>query len=282
MEEDLERKIKETALANGAAACGITRADTSEEYLRWASLAAKAPEGLDYLKKRGFLRGDMNLWFRGAKSVIICLFPYWDGTRDYPAELTAVGDAAKYLAGGGRIIFRPELLSKKKIKIARYAMNADLRKTLPAARFRIFCDNSPVMEKELARSAGLGFIGRNTLLISPELGSFVNIGGIAVDVELKPDGPLPETAGCGDCRLCEKICPGKALEDYKISQENCISYWTTQKTAQPLPKSVSESDFVYGCDICQENCPFNKRLKKIIPRKDAEGLCSPDPQGRRN
>ena len=104
--------------------------------------------------------------------------------------------------------------------------------------------------------AGLGFRGKNTLLINPKLGSYFVLGGVALNLRLKPDTPL--AAGCGKCDLCVKACPGGALKDGRLLASKCVSYLTTQaKEKIPAKAALSSGGFAYGCDICQEACPFN-------------------------
>lgn len=267
------RRVKELALRRGAAACGVAPAAAAAELARYAGAVKDLPSRLGYLARGLPERQDMARWLPGAASVLVCAFPYWDASRDYAAELALAGEPAAYLRATGRKAFQPELLAAPGAKLSRYALCADyhvtvagmlralladIRAAFPGANGKAFCDTSPVMEKELGRLAGLGFRGRNTLLISREFGSWFFLGGIALDLPLTPDEPGP--GGCGDCRLCEKACPTGALEGGRLLPEKCLSYWTTQ-AKEPAPPEITEaarvSGFVYGCDICQEACPHN-------------------------
>ena len=167
---------------------------------------------------------------------------------------------------------QPELLSLPGAKISRYALSrdyhlavkeklsamlADIKHELPGVEGVPFCDTSPVMEKELARLAGIGFRGRNTLVISGELGSYFFIGGIALNFELERDKPAVDS--CGACRLCEAACPAGALNGGVLDAGLCVSYWTTQsKEKIPAALAAKTAGFAYGCDLCQEACPLNK------------------------
>lgn len=124
-----------------------------------------------------------------------------------------------------------------------------------------FCDSMPVFEKSYAVDAGLGWIGKNTLLIHPDYGSFVVIGGLALSIELLYDNPLNKS--CPDnCNICLESCPTKALiSDYALNIEKCISYATVENKDTRFPVS-NPSSYIAGCDICQLKCPFNQRLVK--------------------
>jgi epoxyqueuosine reductase len=122
---------------------------------------------------------------------------------------------------------------------------------------RVFVDTAPVMEKVWARRAGLGWYGRNGLLVQPRLGTFTVLGGIAVDAEIEPDRPSED--GCGDCRACVDACPTGALSgDGLVDARACLSAMTTDRDGDPSHLLAGRS--AYGCDLCQEACPHNERL----------------------
>jgi epoxyqueuosine reductase len=140
-----------------------------------------------------------------------------------------------------------------------------LKRAIGAAgyRFRAFTDAAPVMEKVLAVRAGLGVMGRNTLLTHPRFGSWVFIGGIVTDAPLVCDAPLPDPGHCQSCRRCIDGCPGQALrEEGSLDARKCISYWTTEADVAELPASVAAvlGGRAFGCDRCQEVCPMNDGL----------------------
>ncbi len=124
----------------------------------------------------------------------------------------------------------------------------------------IFTDNSPLCDKALAYRAGLGYFGKNSLLIHPRLGSFFFIGGIVTDVKLEADSPLTDT--CGSCTACEKACPAQICGTGKLDGYKCISYLQQKKGAltETEEELIAKSGSAWGCDICQNICPKNQNL----------------------
>lgn len=123
--------------------------------------------------------------------------------------------------------------------------------------YKIFVDTAPFLERTLARRAGVGFIGKNSMLINPELGSYLFLGEIFTELEIENDKPL--NLDCGECRICIDNCEGKALKaEYLLDAEDCISY-LTQKKGILLEKEVKKiGTHIWGCDACQIKCPYNQ------------------------
>ena len=267
-----ENRIREIALARGASAAGFAPAADLEEFERFSASVNSVPAGLAYLSRDPLKRKTIKNWFPAAGSVLVCAFRYWEPGLDYAAELARAGEPAAYLEKTGRKRYQPELLAAPGAKISRYALCRDyhltvkeklsamleeIKKGTSGVEGKIFCDTSPVMEKELARLAGLGFRGKNTLLLSRELGSYFFLGGIALNSCLEPDAPLEDS--CGACDLCLKACPTGALKAGALAPALCISYWTTQSKEKLPPQIAAKTQgYAYGCDLCQEACPFNK------------------------
>ena len=134
------------------------------------------------------------------------------------------------------------------------ALSRELEKD--GIKSRALCDREGLMDKEVARRAGLGFIGKNTLLIHPSLGSSVNIGYLLVDEPLEADEPLARD--CGRCRLCIEACPQGVIGDYKLEAQGCISYLSQARDAS----FEDLRGFIYGCDICMRACPYNRVEEK--------------------
>lgn len=126
--------------------------------------------------------------------------------------------------------------------------------------YKAFVDTGPLVDRELARRAGIGFFGKNCSIINKEYGSFIFLGYILTDIDLKSDMPVNED--CGSCQLCLKACPTGALESpYNLNARKCISYLTQTKEEIPRQLRQKMGTSIYGCDICQRVCPKNKDIK---------------------
>jgi epoxyqueuosine reductase len=144
-----------------------------------------------------------------------------------------------------------------------------------SVRSRSYTDTGPILERDFAQTAGLGWIGKNTCLISPQHGSYFLIGETFLDVDIEPDDPIT-TDHCGTCRRCIESCPTEAIrEDRTIESQRCISYLTIENKGPIEPELRGKmSDWVFGCDICQMVCPWNERFAApngdpaLAPRAD--------------
>ena len=143
---------------------------------------------------------------------------------------------------------------------------------VPGANAKYYVDTGPVMEKPWAQKAGLGWIGKNTNLIAPDHGSYLFLGTVLVDVEFDEEDPGIDL--CGNCSLCIQACPTQALTPYSLDATKCISYLTIEKKGEISPELKEEmGEWVYGCDDCQEVCPWNASpqvtdepaFRKMIP-----------------
>jgi epoxyqueuosine reductase len=135
----------------------------------------------------------------------------------------------------------------------------------PGCRTRSVIDSAPMLERDFARAAGLGWVGKNTMLINKRQGSWIFLAGLLTDVELEPDAPH-ETSHCGTCTRCLDACPTDAFpQPYVLDSRKCIAYLTIELKG-PIPASLrgGMEDWLFGCDICQDVCPWNRKS----PRKD--------------
>lgn len=195
-----------------------------------------------------------------AKSVMACLFSYNCGGED--GNLSRYARAADY-----------HITVKSKL--------SQLEELLKSSGYdaRCFCDTGPLCDRYLAYLAGLGFFGRNRALINPVWGSFTFIGYILTDAEIEPDEPL--TLSCADCGRCERACPSGALAKGGFCESRCASFLTQKKGALSSFERaiIKKSGFAWGCDVCQNVCPYNKsaRLTEISEfRTDLITALTPD------
>lgn len=202
---------------------------------------------LDYLKRNVDKRFDMRLLVEGARSVVICAISYLSPfSRGYDEGCRT--KVASYALARDYHLTIKEML---------YAMAEDIRHEYPNLRYRAFTDSAPLAEKSLAVRAGLGWIGRQSLLINPRLGSMLHLGELVIDDEVDEyDKPL-EGVGCGSCRRCVNICPnGAILDNRTIDARRCISCRTIEREDEA--GDVALHGWIFGCDECQSCCPFNQ------------------------
>ena len=220
-------------------------------YRDW--LAAGHHGEMDYLATDEHLAGraDPRALLSGARTVVVVALAY--GKDAPPAPPGAlVGLIARYARGTDyHLVVRD--------KLAR--LTAELEAALGrAVGHRVCVDSAPVAERELAEQAGLGFVAKNTMVIAPGLGSYVVLGELLLDVELAPtEVPSRGGKGCGECRACLDACPTGAFVDaYVLDARRCISYLTIEHHG-PIPVALRArmGTMIFGCDRCQEVCPYN-------------------------
>ena len=237
-------KIKQHALSLGFDACGICRAESSgeEENLRdWIRMNYQGD--MSYLERNIEKRDDPRLLVEGAKSIIsVALNYYPNEKRDENFPKFA------YYAYGKDYHF----IVKNKLK----QLLTFIQTIYPDTEGRFFSDSAPVLERYWAAKAGLGFIGKNTLLIIPGKGSFFFLGELIINQELDYDSPID--LSCGNCTRCMQACPTGAIEAaHLVNATRCISFQTIEKKGEQ-DEDVSTGEWVYGCDVCQLVCPWNR------------------------
>lgn len=195
--------------------------------------------------------------FPWAKSIIVCLFPYYTG-EDEGANVSRYARIPDY-----------HIVAKNKL-----CMISDFIKGEITARCECFADNGVLHDRYLAYSAGLGFFGLNTCLINEKYGSYFFIGYIVTDLELSPD--KPQEKNCAMCKKCISACCGNALDgEGDLDVEKCVSYITQLKEINDKQKEILMSqDMIYGCDRCQEVCPHNKDIPKTPIKEFYEKRCA--------
>jgi len=251
----LTTKIKAYARKIGFDLVGITTAEPLEEdERRLASwLEAGFAGDMAYMARSHRRRARPKEILPDAKSVICLGINYYPGE---PSELDSeglCGTVSRYAWGKDyhRVI---EHLLEKLIAYLKGEVG-------PSLKFKAMVDHGPALEKALAQRAGLGFIGKNTLLIHRDLGSWIFLAELITNLKLEPD--TPQFNQCGSCNACISACPtGALLQPFVLDARRCISYLTIElKGDIPEPLRPQIQDWVFGCDICQEVCPFNAETK---------------------
>lgn len=249
-------QVKQLAAYCGFDLCGITSAEPIPEARRrfdeWLQEGFHGE--MAYLAHDPDRRADPGQVLPGARSVIMLGLDYYlsnqSGTPAGHGRISRYARGRDYHKAMGSRIRR--LLRKLQSHVA--ARNKP--------RFHWFVDFGPFFERSYAEAAGLGFIGKNGLLINKEFGSWVFLAEIITDLKLEPDRRDPISHGhCGSCRLCIEACPTEAIVSSRvIDARKCISYLTIERPSNiPEQLQTAMGDMVFGCDICQEVCPYNAR-----------------------
>ncbi len=251
--------IKTQAKNLGFSACGISPPEYQQKYIdafKWW-INNNYYGSMLYLKNNIELRIDLQKFFPEAKSVVVVILSYNTNLKQKDPEAPKI---SKYAFGKDY-----HKIIKKKLKKLLMLLSQNFSNKISG---KIFVDSSPVMERPLAVQAGLGWIGKNGCLINPAYGSYIFIGGIVLNTELIFDNPF-EKSFCGKCSLCIQACPTRAIIDPQIiDARKCISYLTIEsKNTIPLELRNFFNNYVFGCDICQEVCPWNKKAPELIEPK---------------
>jgi epoxyqueuosine reductase len=245
--------IKARAAELGFNLCGIALARSHPKLARLESWIAEGRAGaMTYLAESAHERRDVRHSLASARSVISLAVVY-NTDRPYSTEATAPGQVsiARYAWGDDyHAVLRPKLR-----ELLRWLADA----AGPGFEAFTCVDDGPVQERVYAEAAGLGWIGKNTCLINPSLGSWLFLGEIVTNLDLEPDTPGLDL--CGTCTRCIEACPtGAIVASYELDATRCLSYLTIEVRGgveEPLRTAVREQ--VYGCDICQDVCPWNRR-----------------------
>ena len=241
------QKVKYWAQELGFSFCGISKADfLPQEAARLEQWLKQNNQGeMGYMENHFDMRVDPRKLVPGAKSVVSLLFNY------FPED---------------------DSLSKGERKISKYAYGRDyhkvvkqrlkqllqnIREEIGAVEGRAFVDSAPVMEKAWAAKSGLGWIGKNSNLINKQMGSFFFLAELIIDLDLEPDGPIKDY--CGTCTKCIDACPTQAITPYQVDGSKCISYLTIELN-EAIPSHFKEQmdGWAFGCDVCQDVCPWNR------------------------
>ncbi|MCH2227154.1 MAG: tRNA epoxyqueuosine(34) reductase QueG [Candidatus Caenarcaniphilales bacterium] len=243
--------------------------EAEERFIDWR---AKGYAGtMSYLLRTNPINARPENLLAGAKTLLVFTANYFSECPPRPGA--DYGRVASYAVGKDY-----HKVLKKKIKEF-IAANEDLQSIFANSRF--FTDAVPLLEKAFAEKAGLGFQGKNTLLISKQSGSFSFIAEIISDLEFHDDlnsefldtdieiETQSKSLGCAECTRCIDVCPTNALDDiYSIDSRKCISYWTIEKRGE-IPQALHEGigEWLFGCDLCQEVCPYNRKGSSSLARE---------------
>ncbi|WP_421764276.1 tRNA epoxyqueuosine(34) reductase QueG [Ekhidna sp.] len=245
------QNIKVWAKEIGFSFCGISKAEFLEEEANkveeWLKRGYQGK--MSYLENHFDKRLDPTKLVPGAKSVVSLVYNY------YPEKIHQSEDKpkiAKYAYGQDY-----HFVIKDKLKTF---MNR-IQEEIGEVDGRVFVDSAPVHERAWAAKSGLGWVGKNSLLLNREMGSFFFLAELIIDLELEPDGPMKDY--CGTCTACQDACPTDAIpEPYVVDGSRCISYLTIElKEEIPLEFKNKMEGWAFGCDICQDVCPWNRFSK---------------------
>jgi epoxyqueuosine reductase len=263
--------IKRLAQLHGFAFCGISKADFLEyeatKLEKWLNQHMQGE--MSYMANHFDKRLDPRLLVDGAQTVVSLVYNYFPSANFNP--LADSFKVSKYAFGEDyhRVI-------KDKMQL----LWDDLQNEVGEIAGRMFVDSAPVLEKAWARQSGIGWVGKNANLIIPKQGSFYFIAELILDLPAMPDGPIKDF--CGTCTRCIDACPTEAITPYVVDGSKCISYFTIElKENLPIELNKGFEDWIFGCDICQDVCPWNRHSKthsepRFNPKHELLGLTKAD------
>jgi len=239
--------------------CPVESPRRYESYQEW--LRDEMHGSMAYMADPGHqsARRDLNELLDGAETLVVVALAYAKGTT-LPMAESPHGFVARYARGADY----HQVLKQKLHELA--TRIRDVAGTAVACRPLV--DSAPILEREWAERAGIGFVAKNTMLIAPGLGSYVVLGELLLTARATPTAEVPSETRCGQCTACLDACPTGAFRDpYVLDARRCISYWTIEaKGAIPRDLRSLMGNMIFGCDICQEVCPFNaKAPDRVTP-----------------
>lgn len=282
MPESLSISLATTLASQaGFALAGITAVPltdseaTREERTRFAQWIDSGSAGeMEYLKRRNetgeLVRSSLHAVFPWVKSVIVCAANY-NSAQPHSIDPAPEGAAwiARYAWSGSQTSAGDEPLRPSdyhKVLLKRLqSLDAALKDRLGAFESRCYVDTGPLVERVYARYAGIGWTGKNTCILNEQLGSWLFLGVILTSIELQPD-QFPQLAAdrCGSCTRCIDACPTQALTPYQMDATRCIAYLTIEKRGTiPEDLRAGIGRQVFGCDICQDVCPWNRKAPAV-------------------
>ncbi len=269
--KSLTAQIKARAHDLGFDPVGVAPAEPPEHwafYLNWLERGCAGEMG--YLSRNLERRADPRTVVPGAKSVVCVGMNYEPVAPPAPVDDRSRGKISRYARGDDYHDVMAQRL---------FQLLEEIQGLAPSATGRVYVDTGPVLERDFAARAGLGWFGKHTNLIHKEKGSWFFLGEIILTVDLDYDSPVMDH--CGTCTLCMEACPTDAIPaPYVLDSTRCISYLTIElKGAIPRQYRTETEGWIYGCDICQEVCPWNQKQARPTGEpgfQAREGLTSPD------
>ncbi len=267
----LETLLKDRAHALGFELAGIARAAPADSFDRLRDWLARGFAGeMNYMQRHEDARRHPGSILPEVRSVVMVAMNYkGEGERGKREEQENSGRVAQYAQGTDYHDVLRERLNQ---------LLAWVQEQAPGCRGRGVVDTAPLLERDFARRAGLGWFGKNTMLLNKCLGSFFFLGALLLDIELTPDPPH-ETRHCGSCTACLDACPTQAfVGPGLLDARRCISYLTIELRSQ-VPEALRPQlgDWLFGCDVCQDVCPWNRkapagREPALRPRPEREAV----------
>ena len=240
--------IKKIAYELGFQFCGISKAEfLAEEAPRLEKWLKDSKHGkMSYMENHFDMRLDPRLLVPGAKSIVSLIYNYYPEQKQEEDSYKV----SKYAYGTDY-----HFVLKEKLKLFLARISSEIGEV----DGRVFVDSAPVMDKVWAKKSGLGWVGKHSNLIHPKKGSFFFIAELIIDLELEADGPIKDY--CGTCTRCIDACPTDAIvQPYVVDGSKCISYLTIELKDEVIPSEFTGkmNDWMFGCDICQDVCPWNR------------------------
>jgi epoxyqueuosine reductase len=264
----LEEELRQRARHLGFDLLGIAPAVPSPHTSDFDGWLARGFHGdMAYLPRGRPARLDPASLHSGARSIVVVAANYYTGQPPAFATDPTHGRISRYAWGEDyHRLLKPRLIELDRFLVAETGV----------APGRAFVDTGPVLERDFAAWTGLGFVGKNTCLIHPHLGSWLFLGVLLTSADLQPDSPDRVRGGCGTCTRCLDACPTRALvAPYQLDARRCISYLTIElRGAIPAEFHPPMGNWVFGCDVCQSVCPYNQRFAQFT----LEALFYPPPR----
>ena len=276
---DIASVVKRAADDAGFNLCGIAPAADSPELQSFPEWVAAGHAGeMKYMESRNehgdLRRASLSRVAPWARSVVACAINY---NTDHPYSTEVQDPSRGWISryAWSREDYHQAVL--RRLKHVEAALHKAVENAEPPLITRSYVDTGPIVERIFAKYAGVGWIGKNTCVINQKLGSWLFLGVILTSLELTPDVPAPDR--CGTCTRCIEACPTDALlEPYKLDSNRCISYLTIEKRGS-IPQELlpGMGRHVFGCDICQDVCPWNRKAPVTSPPEFSprQGLVNP-------